>query len=152
MSATLDPATSAELDAALARLGSALAVRAERARWSRARIYDACDAAARRAFVVQTKASARRYDRDLDLACATGVYREFCAVMPRAEAIRRLTEAHARERAAYKAGAVGAITNACSSRILIITIRAALLCERLARRRDRAQAAMPLEAEAEAVA
>lgn len=148
MFATLDPATSAQLDAAFARLGSALAVRAERARWSRARIYDACDTAARRAVVVHTKAAARRYDRDLDLACATGVYREFCAVMPRDEAIRRLTDALARERAAYQRGYQSAVVNDRSARILIITIRAALLCERLARRRDRAQAAMPLEAEA----
>lgn len=107
---------------------------------ARARLDERIAAAGRKASVTHVKDTARRYDRERDLSRATGVYREFCAAMPRAEAIRRLTDALHRERGAYADGLNGSLVNVSSSRVSVLFIKAALLCERLARRRDAAQA------------
>lgn len=97
--------------------------------------------AARVAAVRYLKDMARRYVRDRDLSDATGVYREFCRDMACDEAIRRLTEALRAKQSAYAASPVGSLNKDRSSVVEVISIKAALLCERLARRRDRAQAA-----------
>lgn len=91
----------------------------------------------RQAEVAALKRAARAYDRASDLAAALDVDPARAAVMPDHEAIRRLSFAIAEASAPVH----GRLVKQKTVDARLLSLRAALLCERLARRRDRATAA-----------